>query len=106
MKTRLRPKIGTDGRPAVTGEKILYPVAERKDVVRRTDVPGGWEALRGTPEHEIEWQIPSDVDFMDPRPVIHLKPLVMPDGTTVDLNDPRAFGLALGSSYSCSRRSR
>jgi hypothetical protein len=47
--------------------------------------------LSAKQDHDIEWQIPSDVDFMDPRPVIHLEPIVMPDGTVTDLNDPRAF---------------
>jgi hypothetical protein len=80
MNTRPRPKIGTDGRPATTGE-MIYPQTARK--VTRTDAPEGWEALRGTPEYLIEWMIPSDSgDFLGPRrpPVIYLKPFVMKDG--------------------------
>jgi hypothetical protein len=70
----LRPKIGTDGRPAATGE-MIYPQTARKDTVSNP-APGGWEGLRGTPEHSIEWQIPFDVDFMDPRPrpALHASP--------------------------------
>jgi hypothetical protein len=84
IRTRLRPKIGTDGRPAVTGEKILYPVAGRKDTVRRTNPASGG--------HDTVWERPFDsADSLDPRPVIHLEPLVMPDGTIVDVNSPIAF---------------
>jgi len=45
-------------------------------------------------EREIAWQQPFDsADYLDPRPrpAVHLTPLVMPDGTVVDLNSPIAF---------------
>lgn len=91
MKTRHRPKIGTDGRPATTGE-MIYPQRVRKDA-RTNPAPGRWTALAGTPQHEIEWLIPSDsADFLDPRPrqALYTSPIVIPGGVSVDLNSPTA----------------
>ena len=59
-----------------------------------TDPQPPWPTFTPEQEREVEWQIPSDAaDYLDPRPrpSVHLTPLVMPDGTIVDLNDPIAF---------------
>ncbi len=45
-------------------------------------------------EHAIEWLIPNDAaDYLEPRPnePRYAKPLVLPDGTSVDLNKPGPF---------------
>jgi hypothetical protein len=48
--------------------------------------------MEGVEPNEIETLIPSDTaDYLEPRHVIYAKPLVLSDGTTVDLNEPRGF---------------
>lgn len=41
-------------------------------------------------ERQIERAIPADAADMEPRPVRYRTPLVLPEGTTLDLNDPLA----------------
>jgi len=73
---------------------MIYPQTARKDTVRPNAAPGGWKALAGTPEHDIEWLIPSDsADFLDPRPrqALYTSPVVIPGGVDVEMNSPTAF---------------